>query len=81
MSEQYRNPDDADDLMKLHDEHPDNVVVKQLDITHYEKNFKEFVQEIKVGNVLHVRYSQYGTVRKDLCKFLGKYNRNKRGQG
>ena len=49
VSEHCRNPDDADDLLRLRDEHPDTIVVKQLDITHYEKSFKEFVQDIKVG--------------------------------
>lgn len=34
-------------MLRLRDEHPDTVVVKQLDITHYEKNFKEFIQDIK----------------------------------
>ena len=44
-----RNPDEAADLLRLRDEHADTVVVKQLDITRYEKNFKDFVQDIKVG--------------------------------
>ena len=44
-----RNLDNAGDLLTLRDAHPDTIVVKQLDITHYEKSFKEFVQDIKVG--------------------------------
>ena len=44
-----RKLDNAGDLLKLRDAHPDTIVVKRLDITHYEKSFKEFVQEIKVG--------------------------------
>ena len=49
-----RNLDNAGDLLTLRDAHPDTIVVKQLDITHYEKSFKEFVQDIKVGQKFSV---------------------------
>ena len=47
-----RNLDNAGNLLKLRDAHPNTIVVKQLDITHYEKSFKEFVQDIKVGKMI-----------------------------
>ena len=43
-----RKPNDATELLQLRDEHPEVVVVKELDITEYDKGFKEFVQDIKV---------------------------------
>ena len=43
-----RKPNEATELLQLRDEHPEVVVIKQLDITEYDKGFKEFVQDIKV---------------------------------
>ena len=43
-----RKPNEATELLQLRDEHPEVVVVKELDITEYDKGFKEFVQDIKV---------------------------------
>ena len=60
VSGHCRNSDDAADLLRLRDEHPDTVVVKQLDITHYEKNFKEFIQDIKVSIFLPLKF--YGVL-------------------
>jgi len=42
-----RKPNEATELLQLRDEHPEVVVVKELDITEYDKGFKEFVQDIK----------------------------------
>ena len=46
-----RNPDRAKDLLELRDQHPEVVVVRQLDITEYDK-LKGFVQDIKVQPLL-----------------------------
>ena len=42
-----RKPGEADDLMRLRDQHPQTVIVKELDVTSYEK-LPAFVEEIKV---------------------------------
>ena len=42
-----RNPSEADDLMRLRDQHPQTVVIKELDVTNYE-TFSAFVEDIKV---------------------------------
>ena len=44
-----RNPGEADDLMRLGDQHPQTVIVKELDVTSYEK-LPAFVEEIKVND-------------------------------
>ena len=42
-----RNPSEADDLMRLRDQHPQTVVIKELDVTNYE-TFSAFIEDIKV---------------------------------
>ena len=42
-----RKPGEADDLLRLRDQHPETVIVKELDVTSYEK-LPAFVEEIKV---------------------------------
>ena len=79
-----RSLDNAGDLLKLRDAHPDTIVVKQLDITHYEKSFKEFVQEIKEGEnfcewarsvptSLHVVLAQKRSMEGEGSKKKGKF--------
>lgn len=47
-----RNPSEADDLMRLRDQHPQTVIIKELDVTQYEK-ISAFVEDIKPLIVNH----------------------------
>ena len=44
-----RNPGEADDLLCLRDQHPETVIVKELDVTSYEK-LPGFVEEVEVND-------------------------------
>ncbi len=55
-----RNPDAAGELQDLQRDHPDTVVIKRLDVTHYE-SLGRFVESIKVGQTnLRIMQTLYG---------------------
>ena len=61
-----RNPNEATDLLQLRDQHPEVVVVKELDITEYDK-LKGFVKDIKVAAFSTVAPTPYALTNLTCC--------------
>ena len=53
-----RNPGAAEDLLRLRDQHPQTVIVRELDVTHYDK-LAAFVEDIKVKFTFHAQLCLY----------------------